>query len=283
MRSGSSHENVERNNREMVHALDGARLKIVRAQEHLNTLQSEIRMYLDAKPYGISTKKHDDGEVTHYEWTPIVSTEPPLRLSVILGDCLANVRATIDYIVWQLALRYFDPPLIEADDRLWVSFPISEMPPVKDDGFTNKINRFANRKIPTSAIDIIKSVQPYHAGNEPLWWLHELVNRDKHRLPLLTIGVIEQAQGQVFFRADQVSIPLGERASWMVDTGHKLVFYGQVKTDRPLIDPRVEMNFSATVFVAFKDPVMPRIPVDVALEQIIKTVADIIPRFDSFF
>src|SRR5258708_428207 len=91
------------------HPLDGARLKIVRAQEHIDSLTAEVRMYLDEKPYEV-IKQHD-GHV--WRFSPDVTIPPPLRLSTIIGDCLGNARAALDYIMWQLALMHFkDPPLV---------------------------------------------------------------------------------------------------------------------------------------------------------------------------
>ena len=35
---------------------------------------------------------------------------PPLRLSTIIGDVVVNTRAALDYIICELAQRYFVPP-----------------------------------------------------------------------------------------------------------------------------------------------------------------------------
>src|SRR5262245_15024560 len=106
----------------MSHPLDGARLKVVRAQEHLESLKDESRGYLDGHPYKIITEEiHDpqgfpsmqailpDGSpklTKYWKFTPEVHTLPPLRLSALIGDVVGNLRAALDYIVWQLALRY---------------------------------------------------------------------------------------------------------------------------------------------------------------------------------
>src|SRR5690348_6278202 len=46
----------------MNHPLDGARLKVVRAQEHLDALKAEIRMYLDEQPHQI-IRSEPDGDL----------------------------------------------------------------------------------------------------------------------------------------------------------------------------------------------------------------------------
>src|SRR3954469_10232103 len=167
----------------MPHPLDGARLKIFRAQEHLDSLKAEIRMYSDAKPYRFPAKQKGT------EWTVQSEvTDPPIRFSTLVGDCVVNARAALDYIGWQLCDRYLVPPvdLTNPSERRLTGFPISNAPRIKDNRLDNHLNRLTNRQVPALAISEIESAQPYNAGYESLWWLHELSNYDKHRLPLLT-------------------------------------------------------------------------------------------------
>src|SRR4029434_5844611 len=152
----------------MNHPLDGAKFKVVRAQEHLDTLKNEIRGYLDGGNYKITFKPNAKG---HPEPYPVSTVEPPLRLNAVVGDVMTNVRASLDYIIWQLGIAHFqNPPLIPDEDKKWASFPIYNDP--SSDGLANKINRFTNRQVPTSAVDEIKALQPYNRPYRSLWWLH---------------------------------------------------------------------------------------------------------------
>ena len=68
----------------MGHPLDGLRLKLARAEEHLRALDDEVRHYLEGDFY---TLVRDDGapsSVFHL-W---IKEQPPARLSILLGDCL---------------------------------------------------------------------------------------------------------------------------------------------------------------------------------------------------
>ena len=170
----------------MADPLDGARLKIVRAQEHVDSLKAEIAMYLNARPWVIGTQQYSNVAVP----APIVTVPPPLRLSTIIGDCATNTRAALDYIVWELAQRYFSPAFNQTsgDDRRITSFPLADTP--EEPGYVDRLDRLTKRGIPTPAIDEIKSVQPYNRGYEALLLLHELVNRDKHRMPILTLAYV---------------------------------------------------------------------------------------------
>jgi len=258
----------------MHHPLDGARLKIVRAQEHIDALKAEVRMYLNERPYNVLTE-HDSNLWT---FRPVVSVEPPTRLSAIIGDCLTNAMAALDYTIWQLALKYFDdPPLIFDEDRFWVSFPLYRDRTLP--GYLNKINRLTNRKIPAGAITEIHATQPDNIGYGPLWWLYELVGADKHRLPLVTFAHLSGAEMRVFKEISGVFTALGHSvgASSFSLTDSTFV------TEDPSIGHQMHVDCQAAVFVALQDVTVPRMPVDAALQQIVKCVANTVVRFDQFF
>ena len=62
----------------MNHPLDGARLKVVRAQGHLNSLKSEIGTYLDTPPYEFFA----DNDIHDPSQAPFrITLEPPPRCS----------------------------------------------------------------------------------------------------------------------------------------------------------------------------------------------------------
>jgi hypothetical protein len=172
--------------REYPDPLDGARLKIVRAQQHLDSLKHEIMAYIRSKPYEFPIE--DDGEyITVRDAT--ISENPPVLLSCIIGDCVCNLRAALDYIAWQLAAHNF-PGLQIGTDRVY--FPISETPQ------DFKPDRLTKYGIPATVVSLIESVQPYHAGYETLALLKLLVNQDKHCLPLLALATATTAEMQVF-------------------------------------------------------------------------------------
>lgn len=252
--------------RDVSHPLDGARLKIIRAQEHLDSLCEEIRGYLHQHPYEIVTEKESDLTVGK----AIITARPPLRLSAIVGDCVANARAALDYIAWELAARYLDKPRMRLDvrgDLRLASFPLFNKG--TDPARGNHLNGLTNRQMPAAAVDLIDAVQPYHGGQE-LWWLHELVNRDKHRSLRLTITQLPVVAWLVIDDARQIE-PFPDWAP---------------NADAPPPQAqiqKVQVNHKDTVYVALADVSMPAEPVDLVLSQIVKAVVDVIPRFDGFF
>jgi hypothetical protein len=270
----------------MNHPLDGARLKVIRAQEHLDSLKAEIAMYLKGGPYAVVAHDKSDPGST------ISALQPPLRLSTVVGDVVVNARASLDYIIFQLARKYFVPPFDPAtadrNTKTAVTFPIYV---AGEHGYATGIKRLSDllkpaggRDIPTVVVKEIEASQTHNCGSNTLGWLHHLVNTDKHRMPLLTIGRLKagtvsaqlSGTGNVEVIVDNTPIAQG------ISVTSFIVPHGQA--ERITVKGHgVKMNIQPTVVVTFQDVLMPRIPVDVALEQIVETVGHVVPRFDDFF
>ena len=259
----------------MVHPLDGARFKIVRAQEHLDAFKTEGGAFLDTNPYRFESEVYGD----HWWVKPHVTTVPPLRLSAIIGDCVTNTRAALDYIMWELASKHFNPviDLAKWEDRSITAFPIAESGS-SHKGYQDRLHRLANRQIPADAITEIKNAQPDVSGNQALLWLHQLVNHDKHRMPILTLGVVSKAQ--IHFEPFQGKAFLIR--SEIIKDG--VAIKAQPDLLAALKSGEVKVNVDAAVQITCRDLAMPRDePLERTLEQVIKTVADLIPKFDRFF
>ena len=256
----------------MAHALDGARLKIIRAQEHLKSFNDDAWRYVSTEPYKIVSSI--DRDCINVEG--VITTEPPASLACIVGGFVTNLRASLDYIAWELVLlagRSLNDPQLRR-----VAFPIAST----HASFTNPNGASAHLAnvcgIPASTISIIESVQPYHAGYESLNSLDLLVRTDKHRT-LLLCGLFMESAGSV-------SIYRGNRLAWtmsgMVRTTTNLAAFGP--SFLPATDYSVKVNEQPTVLVALKDIPTPGANTFVGvLEQIIKCVRDIVPRFEGVF
>jgi len=271
----------------MSHPLVDAHLKIVWADEHLQKLKGEIARYIKTKPHELGRKKD-----VHGKWTtgPNITAQPDETLSLMVGDCLTNARASLDYVMFQLVKRYFDPPfdITNRDHRMVTAFPLFEKR--STDPTSAEMNRFSKlasfmTKVPADLFDTIKRVQPYNSGYEPLWWLHELVNTDKHRLLLVTRSDIPVAQ--FWFTYRDTTIGIGPTPF----VANKDVFLaGGFSTNVGVSDfpEEVDVQYQPTIHVTFENLPVPlagikTIPVESVLQQILETVVQVLPQFDRFF
>ena len=155
--------------------LDSARAKLKRAHEHLASLQNEIAAFLESRPYGISSKTE------MYNGVEVFRVKLPedealqfLRFSILAGDYVNTLRASLDHLAWALARLTSDTPFEKTE------FPIFLEP--RPASVRKKIP-----DVPSPAQDVIETLQPYHAGDpndiafHPLAILYTLTNIDKHR------------------------------------------------------------------------------------------------------
>lgn len=84
------------------HPLQGVRLKLERAEEHLVTLDYQIIGFLEREPYQVSYQRKSDG--SEHVYRVHINESPPLEFGILIGDCLQNMRTALDHLVWQLAI-----------------------------------------------------------------------------------------------------------------------------------------------------------------------------------
>jgi len=153
-------------------AVDQIRLKLKRAERHIQELEAALLAFKRNNPYKIGTKEDEKTRCLVYYITQ--AEEIPAAIPLIAGDILQNLRTALDHLAWQL---------VPAGDRnSQTAFPIS------DDA--TKYSSDKLRKIdgmPKAAADGIDATKPYKGGNDAIWRLHRLNNIDKHRL-LVTVG-----------------------------------------------------------------------------------------------
>lgn len=245
----------------MGNPLVGASLKVVRAQQHLDAIKDFIARYCGSDPHTISVQKNDGVIETSFG-----IQDPDAFLSTIIGDCLTNCRASLDYTIWQLAEKFFSRTLFgppAGKDR--VHFPICDDPKNFE---TRKKDASTNYQISADAIKVVYDLQPHGGGYQPLWLLHLLVNIDKHRLPIVTFGQMGAAEFSIDLGQPKISatFPANPHKAALTPTDVNMYVQGQ-----------------AAVYVAWGYEFMPDGPVERALEDIVKTVANGIQRFEGFF
>jgi hypothetical protein len=170
--------------------LQDSRAKLGRAQEHFDTLQREIDAFLETKPYRIVI----DRPLDHWYVFRIdtASDIPSERWALLIGDCVHNLRAALDYIAWRLAGS--DP------DDTHTQFPI-----FLTEGSWDRSASKCIRSMGSAAQALLKAGQPFNRPNprnSALGGIHVLDNADKHKL-LTVVAAMPR----------QLSIQFGSTAS----------------------------------------------------------------------
>jgi hypothetical protein len=152
-------------------ALEDARLRLERADEHLDSLNRERRSFLDQAAGGVVSRFESDS-LQHVFY---VRGQPPRAWSAVLSDFANQLRATLDNLVSALARE-------RGGDDSRSSFPIATTP----DEWKKAKSRGYLAGLSASDRAAIKAVQPFVRRNpdpasDPLATLAWLSNRDKHR------------------------------------------------------------------------------------------------------
>jgi len=220
-------------------------LKLTRADEHLESLRTEIQWWAASHPYRITRERDEDSGFTVFYAEPF--GEPPLKLSLIIGDILGNLRSCLDYLAQTLSVRGFGGPLSEGAERA-CHFPICESQKTFAEARRSVIPR-----VEAAPLAAIERLQPYHRGkdreSDPLAILKTLSDFDKHRrLPLIAQRA---ALGAADVLATEWSADEFELTFPSVFEAKTELFRSRGLTDRT--GSEVEVDFSLTLDVAFAD------------------------------
>ena len=163
-------------------------LVLQRAREHFESLQQETARWLEGEHYEVIVKPDD--EWPGYSAVFIRGEDPPnYPTSAIIGDCLHNLRSSLDLLVYELAASYTKP--LPDNFTETSEFPIfGDRSKNGKSGMGSALFRDNGlrkiRGINPLAQAEIQRLQPYHCGpaytEHPLWVLHELDRVSKHRL-----------------------------------------------------------------------------------------------------
>jgi hypothetical protein len=223
--------------------LAGVRAKLGRAEEHRRALDELFARYLQAEPYSILFEFDPLSGWHTFRWR--VQEEPPLEeLALIFGDILGNLRATLDYLIWQLVLANGTKPGRQT------GFPIVKRKkdwPVQGGA--------ALKGVPEEWAGLIEAMQPFQRFDQPelhpLAILEHMNNINKHRfLPVAVltaeefgylINIGEAPAGETFESRDFLERPI-------TDGGELARFRSQSRRQIP-----VHVNEHPRFRLSFKD------------------------------
>jgi hypothetical protein len=175
-----------------VASLDGSYAKLERARFHAEAFAVLVDDVLGSQPYLITHQFEDDGWCVlrwKARFVPDLSLFP-----LVYGDMLTNLRAALDYVVWQLVLANGQTPTNRT------AFPI-----VKDSAhWASAVGRNLQGVDP-AWIREIERLQPFNANNgghaerDLLAVLDEMNNRNKHRLSSVAFTMLDQLVVRINF------------------------------------------------------------------------------------
>lgn len=174
----------------MTHPLDGFVLKLNRAEHHLESLRSDIEGFVKSDFYETVTEFDYKGRLVARLKNV---KDPPPELSILIGDCVHNLRSALDHLAYALAAAHTRP--FPERFAATSAFPIFETGPL----FRGGRNRGRGAAIKMQGMSrstraAIQRLQPYHRRKHPylelLWMLEELSNIDKHRLVHVTTATV---------------------------------------------------------------------------------------------
>ena len=196
--------------------------------------------------------------------TLLLREEPPWEAwALLLGECLFNLRASLDNIAFELAVKHHGAPLPAAAAK-GSAFPIfGPQAPA-----ATQIQERIGCADP-GAQTIIQALQPHLRGSpgfesDPLYVLNELCNLDKHRALHLVLPIVKkvEVEREVGGTVSDITIAPGPMR-------HGAEVYRYRRTPNPP-NTQMQVELKVTGYISFDEalPVVPGAAVIATLKAI---------------
>lgn len=157
---------------------DSPKLKVERANQHINELNSALATFFKAGAGGVRVDRDFAGrDILVLDAKPL-----PKGIPLILGDAVHNLRAALDLMTCEIVTVAGGTP------SKYCSFPIRDTRQELIGQVSGGEIKIAGSDICDLIVDVIK---PYIGGNDPIWSLHKVDIIDKHRLLIPTVGIVQ--------------------------------------------------------------------------------------------
>jgi hypothetical protein len=253
--------------------------KLDRARFHANQFTEKWGRFAASSIYTVTTDQKSPWTV-RLTWTyqpNSPETQASLtELSLIYADLLGNLRATLDYLAWQLVLVAGNTPTDET------GFPATRSSSRFGTVRAQKLSGIKGRWA-----DLIESLQPYHAPNlddDMLFILNHSNNIAKHQAMHATIFSMDTTRHPLNFTMSHPEMG-GRRFSFEnlldhpIEAGKDLF---RITAEPPLRDLTV-MPAVAPARIKFDDGLSHVAGFDYTNRDLIQWVADTVAKFDSAF
>jgi hypothetical protein len=214
--------------------LSGVRLKLDRAETHIETVGRQIEAFRerDPPPFGFRSdpepRANQPGDYVLYA---VIRETPPRELALPIGDALQNMRAALEHFAYELS-----SPSAQKSGK--TAFPIYT------DECQFKVNGVSRIKTITGhGRAFIERLQPYAAtkipDDDPLEVLRKLSNLDKHQLLVPVIAAVSDRDSWVGSSNAEIRFKYLRRGP--VEHDAKIVAFTATPKD-PASDMEVQAN-----------------------------------------
>jgi hypothetical protein len=162
----------------------GARLKIWRAEKHINELWRAVEKFMEKRPFRLIVKHRP--KANEYLIVTKRYHKIPDPWSLMIGDVVHNLWSALDLAVYAMASD-------KAPDPHELMFPFVR----KEKDLVGKIKSTQVEFAGTEVIEYIHALKPYRDGHKILSGIYRLDTRDKHRLLILTGQVLDFDQASL--------------------------------------------------------------------------------------
>lgn len=155
--------------------LEGPRLKIKRANDHIQDMHKRVVEFFKTHPYEVFTEADLSGERETLKVK--LNASPPNEISIIVAEAIYHLRSSLDQLTCELAKAN------GVTDTSKTYFPFAK----DENDFNTKSVQNKIKMLHPDAISMLSDLKPYRGGNDLLWILGPLANIDKHR-EIISIG-----------------------------------------------------------------------------------------------
>jgi len=208
-----------------------AKLRIERANEHLDVLSKDFDQFLRKNPGEYVAEPNADGVHTVYK---IKFRERfPIKWRVIATEIIEHLRSSLDqatYVTFCLATG-------QANSN-FVAFPFGKTVTDLDNSVKGR-----SKDLPPEIQTLVRRFNPYKGGNDHLYTLNDLANNCKHELVAFVVGAVANFE----LRAKRTQgLEIAEPILW--DAEKNEISYARVKAGTSF-----EHQGKVGVFVAMPD------------------------------
>jgi hypothetical protein len=245
----------------MAMAAFGIEAKIIRAQEHLDSITDLVKPFEHCQCRIFPKADSDD------LWI-IDLPEPSLALSVVVGDFLFNMRSALDYIVRALS---------SAEWGRKIMFPLCTTRGL----FDQQVGKGALSGVPIPIQALVEGLQPYPERHNPLGVLNKLHNIDKHRA-LVLAGVVAH-ETRLIHSCGEIRHILVVRGNLQNGAVIPWIPLGRIS---PVERHEMKVDGEVSCFVTLHDPAafdLEGFRIETTLQQILEFIRDtVVPAFQPF-